>query len=331
MYINKVISYMNAWEEISQKSNNELFEIIEAINGISYEKMFQIEEEMRTTKGIVVNILGKCLNKSLDEMGWKQTRTKRRMVNLGYFKNNITVDSMLSRHSFDSWLIQRVPLGIKAEICKIPVTIFLTKENNNEYFKRSPLDNFENIEQKLNLIAPLSINYPFLVFGISEKESIFELYNIPSIMEGYNENVVVNRSIEFPPEYYQAGLGILSYFNNILKEKYPDTPANVKIIQEDLVVRMIIESENGNKEVIEKALEEYEQIINGKIKPEEYLTSAAKVLELKSELRIAQVRLENQIDIINFQRTEIQVLKEIISKGLATTAQIVHSKKRLPF
>lgn len=330
MYINSVISYMNAWEELSQNNSNELYEITQAIKGMTRERISQSgDSRIDSSREFSMNKVDTCLNDLLEELGWEQTRAHR--VNLGYFKRNIAVDLMLSRHSFDSWIIQRVPLGIKAEICKIPVALFLTREQCKIFFNRGVLDSFEHVQMNLNKIAPLSVNYPFLVFGISEFESTFDICEIPSIMEGFNENVIVNRSIEFPPEYYQSGLGILSYFNNVLKEKYPDTPANVKIIQEGLVVKMIIESENGNKEVIEKALEEYEQIINGRIKPEEYLASAAKVLELKSELRIAQVRLDNQMDIIDFQRTEIKVLNEIISKGLSSTTQIIQSKKRLPF
>jgi hypothetical protein len=102
--------------------------------------------------------------------------------------------------------------------------------------------------------------------------------------------IVINRSIEFPPQYHQAGLGILSYFGTVLREKYPDHNAAVRIEQDGLTVRLIVESETGDRQIIEKALEEYELVVRGEAAPDEFFQSRAKVLELKNELRI---RLEH--------------------------------------
>ncbi|NRG06304.1 hypothetical protein HRJ46_23670, partial [Vibrio coralliilyticus] len=65
-----------------------------------------------------------------------------------------------------------------------------------------------------------------------------------------NEDVI-ERSIVFPPEYHQAGLGILNYFGTYINEKYPEQNARVKIEQHGLTVRMIVETESGSREVLE--------------------------------------------------------------------------------
>ncbi|MFD6443112.1 hypothetical protein ACFWDG_25860, partial [Peribacillus sp. NPDC060186] len=178
----------------------------------------------------------------------------------------------------------------------------------------------------LIVLSPLYLNHPFLILGVSEQEAPLEIHEIKSNLEGHNQNVVTNRSIEFPPEYYQAGLGILSYFHKVLKGKYPGIQATVKIIQDGLVVKMIVETKDGNKHIVEKALEEYDLILRGEIRPEEYFDASAQIqtLELKNELRMAQVRIESQKELLAFQQNQINqqqiqssTLIEIISNGLS--------------
>ena len=59
------------------------------------------------------------------------------------------------------------------------------------------------------------------------------------------DNII--RSIEFAPEYHQSGLAILSYFGQVLRDKYPETKAKVTIEQDGLTVRMIIETPEGER------------------------------------------------------------------------------------
>jgi hypothetical protein len=60
--------------------------------------------------------------------------------------------------------------------------------------------------------------------------------------------------MEFPREYHQAVVGLLSYFSAVLKEKYPQQNATVRIEQIGTTVRLIVESEDGSREIIERAL-----------------------------------------------------------------------------
>lgn len=128
---------------------------------------------------------------------------------------------------------------------------------------------------------------------------------------------VIERSIEFPPEYHQAGIGILSYFGSYLREQYSEESAAVKIEQDGLNVRMVIETECGNSETIEKALHEYELIVTGKESPEKYAKNEKLAFELRNELRIAQFRLESQQDLIGMQSSRIDQLLNIVGTGLS--------------
>lgn len=129
-------------------------------------------------------------------------------------------------------------------------------------------------------------------------------------------NNLVERSIVFPPEYYQAGLGILNYFSSYISERYPEQKAKVKIEQDGLTVRMTIESEFGSKEVIERALHEYELIVSGSVDPKGLINSELKIIELKTELRIAQTRIEYQRDLLGYQKSQINELNKLLQAGL---------------
>lgn len=121
-------------------------------------------------------------------------------------------------------------------------------------------------------------------------------------IEGFHQSgisVRVTRAIEFSPEYFQAGVSILNYFGTVLREKHDHLHAKVRIEQDGLKVTLIVESENGEREEIEQALNEYSLLISGEISPEKfYKDNPLKVIELKQQLQMAQVQIETQKQIL---------------------------------
>ena len=120
-----------------------------------------------------------------------------------------------------------------------------------------------------------------------------------------SSQMIIEKCITFPPEYHLSGVSILSFFGEIIRRKYPDHNATVRIEQEDLMVRMIIEPLNGKVEVIERALDEYGLVVTGRIKPEQYTDDPFLLMELKNELRIATARIESQRDLIQYQNNQL--------------------------
>ncbi|MCP4105372.1 MAG: TIR domain-containing protein, partial [Desulfobacteraceae bacterium] len=128
---------------------------------------------------------------------------------------------------------------------------------------------------------------------------------VPSQVRKEDTEKLIIRSIEFPPEYHQAGISILNYFSTVLRNKYPDVKATVQIKQEDLKVTMTIDPVEGDREVIEKALDEYGLVVTGKMTPEEYCgNDPLQTMELKTQLSIAQVQIDSQKQIIAYQEKE---------------------------
>ncbi|MBP0726653.1 hypothetical protein J5Y03_15955 [Bacillus sp. RG28] len=313
MFLNGAINYLEAWELLNEKYPEEYFDIIGAIENLNFQLLQGNYESLREFRN--------SWELFLNNGDWSYNNTK---TLIGQKKNMTTVKLLIGSNQevINSWLFRMSNLAIKNKTCEIPILILPMKEVNiySSGLRNRMLANFERTLSILKELSPLSLDYPFLILGISEQETPFEIFNISSNIEGHNANIIMNRSIEFPPEYYQAGLGVLSYFHKILKEKYPGTQATVKIIQEGLVVKMIVETEDGNRHIVEKALEEYDLIVKGEIKPEEYFDAPAQILELKSELRIAQLRIETQSDLLTYQKGQIDKFMEIISNGLINPA-----------
>jgi hypothetical protein len=124
------------------------------------------------------------------------------------------------------------------------------------------------------------------------------------------------RSIEFPPEYYQTGMSILSHFGSVLRKKYPNQKVRIRLDQEDLKVTMTVYPLEGKPEVIEEALDEYGLVITGQMTPEDYTDDRQLLMQLRTELRVAQVRAEAQKDTIEYQRSDLSKLHKLLNTGL---------------
>lgn len=127
------------------------------------------------------------------------------------------------------------------------------------------------------------------------------------------KNVRTVRAIEFSPEHFQAGVLILNYFGTVLREKYEHLEAKVRIQQDGLKVTLIVESETGEREEIEKALTEYGLVISGEMSPEKfYKDNPLKVIELKQQLQMAQVQIDTQKQMLFLAESRIDEFKSDI-------------------
>lgn len=112
------------------------------------------------------------------------------------------------------------------------------------------------------------------------------------------------RMIEFSPEYHAAGISILQNFGKLLRERYKNTPVKVSIIQEGLAVKMVVVPPDGKKVEVEEYLHQYGLVVKGEMLPEELLNDPAQVFELKTELKLAQTRIELQREQMQFMNSQ---------------------------
>jgi hypothetical protein len=130
------------------------------------------------------------------------------------------------------------------------------------------------------------------------------------------------RSIEFPPEYYHSGITILSYFADVLRHKKLSEQVKVVIEQSGLTVRLVIDSPTGQLELIERTLETYALVVTGKQPIDTLTTDPYEITELKNQLRIASVQIENQRDMLALKNSEVTYLRSEVEDTKASLNRI---------
>lgn len=312
MPIKTVLSYKNGWDLLLETYPSEHKEISRIINTDGWVGVEQILDKFMNS-----NLLGKAkmvknakisslshekyneFTTSLKRLYWIDKGDDEYVI---MFKSNIYVFLPTQpnlNYSIYKWMFDDSEKLLTSNPLAFPILL---------------IDSSVDLETVKNL-QPINKKHPFLIIYITNEDSQLSVIELEEKKE-LGDNIVLDKFIEFPPEFYQAGLGILSYFSQYLYKNYPDENAKVKIEQSGQFIRLIVESEDGNTDVIEKALTEYELIIAGDRYPEDFTNNKELILELKSELRIAQVRLETQNDIIGYLKSDKESLTELISKAL---------------
>jgi hypothetical protein len=340
MYFHQVLTYGNAWNDLVEHFSIELEEIRASVGLLTPENIIAAQPlpdlPFQVKLGLNWHRLQGCWSRAIESFGWSQVDYQVqsaaarpiRMGGLGFTKKRVSVRLQKDEHNFNHWFHTLAQIAVRKGFVDIPISIILVRATEEALFSPSGAMStlfektgrtvFEQTKEDLLALSPLSNSNAFLLIGISLEDQGIEVVEIESEGDAITRQVIINRAIEFPPEYHQAGLGILSYFGTVLRQKYPQHNAKVKIEQDGLRVRLVIESENGDREVIEKALREYEKVIRGESSPDAFFDSTAKVLGHKNELRIAQVRIESQKELLAYQGQEVATLRQIIGHSLSS-------------
>lgn len=335
MYIRKIISFEDSWTKLGNKIE-QINDIQDFIKSITVERIretkFRFSRE-NENNGLSLGKLHRCFEEILTTSNWVDAKrylsddieNRNYYRYLGHCSEDISLGIITHRDMVNRWLFSSTPIAYKNSIINIPVAIMLTQGAESTLWgeRRASImtSNIEKTIAELQALSPLSHSHPFVVIGISFEEGDIDVVNIDSELGIAEKRIVINRAIEFPPEYHSAGLGILSYFGTVLREKYPEQEAKVKIEQDDLNVRMIIETKDGDKEIIEKALQEYELVVTGEKPPESLYDNALKVIELKTELRVAYTKIEGQRDLLAHKGEELSNLKNLFENALSNKTQ----------
>jgi len=185
--------------------------------------------------------------------------------------------------------------------------------------------NFEDLKQKIKSLVK---DDSYLVMRIDnirdwyfegshvDKNAFAWLQNNIFTQNSDIESSSIIRSIEFPQEYYYAGISILNYFGTVLKNKYPEKQTKVRIEQDGLNVKMIIKTPKGNHELIEKTLSEYGLVVTGQMPIDEFSDNRLLIEELKAELRLAQVRIESQKELLEYKNAEAEKFYKLLDQAL---------------
>jgi cell division GTPase FtsZ len=175
------------------------------------------------------------------------------------------------------------------------------------------IDEFEQVGNAIKAIANKSA---IVVIGAVINPEYVENIEVTVIASGFQGVLIkpdieeynfseIYRTIEFSTENLNAGLSILSYFEQVLKQKYNDLAATVRIEQNNNSVKLVIQAKDGNVEVIEKALSDYGHVVKGDLRADEILSNPLDIERLNMKLEIAGLELRQNQKIITLYESEV--------------------------
>lgn len=310
MYIKRVFSYLGGWDELMLSNQSEYSDILDALSQFTEENLSnpKISRPYNSSQDEKINITPYCFSNALDyflkESDWNDYRVKPSQkggihLYAHNLKNGVSTQLVADERmrSFPSWLYVQVPRLHEEGITNLSVMLVPEEDIRNSFEESARLRMLftgDRCLAQLTELSPLKSKAPFVVLTYSTELSdtsptIIEIEADESIV--YVEKNIIEKSIEFPPEYYQAGIGILSYFGEVLKAKHPDLNAKIRIEQDNGIVRLHIHSQNGDKEVIEKALEDYTLVVADKAKPESLFEDQVQIMTLNHKLEMAKMEV----------------------------------------
>ena len=151
----------------------------------------------------------------------------------------------------------------------------------------------------------------------------------------------ISRSIEFEPEHLQAGISILSYFNEVLSQKEPSVKAKVRIEQEGRKVKLqIVDLNASEKMIVESTLADYAAVVSGQLLPKDFLADKFHVMQLENKLELTKVELSTNRRILEMQsaqfeqqlrtlQDDVQFLRRQLAASIRLTSTQIDSQNEL--
>jgi hypothetical protein len=290
--ITEVLSYASGWDLLQQKPHL-ITDVAEGLRRIRLSGSGTLFRLMKTRLLSPIT----SWERFFRTRGWEEHHIHRKpsgrtLVSIPNVKDRVALRSILGERrpstAFANWLMVEVPISANARVCDLCLLcVFASEESDHQH-----LFTMRDCQTQLEEFASIPGSVPFVVLGVSRGTvplRVVEISSDPRIGPGISDGIT--KSIEFPQQYYQAGVSILSYFGEVLKQRHPEVRAKVRIEQDGLIVRLHIESASGDKEIIERTLEEYGLVIAQQMPPAAFLSNDLQVLALEQKLELAKTEI----------------------------------------
>ncbi|MFE0842421.1 hypothetical protein [Achromobacter insolitus] len=239
-------------------------------------------------------------------------------LSVGLIHSGVALNLMLSRSAVDSWLFQKVPVAARRDAVDLAVGVFLYSLPAEGFYVNRALrglsTGFNRATASLIDLQPISLEVPFVLVGLSLTPVIepkfFELEAEPAKR---TSAPVIERVIEVPQQYQQAVVGILGYFGTYLQQIAPEQAKTTKIRIEQGAgfLRLVVEAEDGARHILERAFDDYQGVVTGSLSVDQLSLSPFAAAELRNELRMANMRIEFQKDMLAAQGLQLKTLREL--------------------
>ncbi|MEZ8798004.1 hypothetical protein OA7_0010640 [Vibrio cyclitrophicus 1F53] len=357
MYITKAIGINDGWNILNEQEHifSELEELASLFTFDSLLKVDYsgsgIDENATSVRTLAFTRL---FRKVTRQKGWRKYKKKNSPYgyhSIPYFRRNVAIDAALrpfyqSNSQVDRWALIDAVRDQDVEECFVSVLFVLDKLPDWLHIPSVIANQYDLLNRACNSdlvlnhiesqVLPLYHDKPLVILSLSEESLPCELIELNNLGKAPS----FERVIEFSKENYQAGVGILSYFGEVLKQKYPDINAKVRIEQDDCSVRMTIDTPDGGQDIIEEAFETYTQVVVKEREPEALLDSKLQVSELKMQLTMIEAQLEHKKELLMLAddrykndviatRNEVEHLRDCLKKQMQLThnSQIIIGKQ----
>ncbi|MCG7561026.1 hypothetical protein [Pseudoalteromonas sp. McH1-42] len=255
-----------------------------------------------------------CLNNYMKRLRWKLESNDHMSAEKKYeatFKKASLSFITLSSSELLDWLFVKSKMGVSSGTVDLPILVSCNKSTkaskkivniNNELHGnvrrniRTDQFFFEDCLNDLDSYIDLADFPPMVILGIAFEEGPLEIFEYNQA--SYTNEDKIERVIEFPEEYTQSCISILSYFGEVVKQKYPDIAVKVRIEQDNNIVRMLITAPDGTKEIIERTLENYALVVTNDSPPESLLEDKVHILALSNKLEMAKLEVKQTRELL---------------------------------
>lgn len=231
MFIRQVISYGDGWKSLQLNAPTEFAEMTSAISDLTVDRLLSTVGRKRLVSNVSSSLAAAwhfedTWRELMEERGW--TEFPRNMVSgqgahvnrrvLGYLKQRVSFGYIRNQDLMNRWLYNATPFAVRSGHIDVPVALVLMDDAQETFLGRAHAKLFDDVRDVLTALSPLSHASPFVLLGVSTEDVATEVIDLSKEHGVELRQIVVNRSIEFPPQYHQAGLGVLSYFGSVLRK-----------------------------------------------------------------------------------------------------------------
>lgn len=338
MYVERVLSFNDGWSILTKQKNNEWQEIITVLKSSGGDHL----NDRAQSASIQYAMYSLDFQSSLKEHEWSEIPSLNMHLNLTKNRVFATVVGVeaITGSNFATEFYLNAPQRYQADAIDVTVLLIPTSGTITHFIELSGqpsrafnLPTEEFCQAEMAKFGPLTSKAPIVLASFSpiapEKIAVEEVtslkFNTPSI----------ERTIEFAPEFYQASVGLISYFGEILRQKDPQTKAKVRIEQDGNRVRLHIESPGGDIEIIEKQLEQYALVVSRQAAPETLLANRAHIMQLETQLDITRIQVKQAQDLlqlaegqytqrINNLEKQLEFLQTQFAVQIMQTGQVIN-------
>jgi hypothetical protein len=196
MYINGVISYLNAWKRLEETHINELQNISESLGNIEIDDLRQKLEnsggsrQVSPRRTISSRDLAQSISSQMNQRGWesdiylKHSQKQRRFGSIDFVKNEVGCEIALGKRAFvESTLFVQFPAFVQKDIFKIVAVLIPMEDLAREM--GGWFNSFQNIHDLMTEMYLIPVQHPFVIIGYSHVEQERQVIELTSEIDNY--------------------------------------------------------------------------------------------------------------------------------------------------